>query len=637
MKARLILLVAAILLLITGVASYVYWPKVVTQKLIPVEDFFRKPEASGFSLSPDGTKLAYLAPGEGRLNVFIRPVIGSAPPMQVTHATDRDIPGFTWKGNQRILYIRDNGGDENYRLYAVNDNGAEEKDLTPFENVRVRIIDDLEDEDAFILIGLNKRDPRYYDVYRLNIDTGEMQEIAQNPGNISGWMTDHGGNLRLASQVEGTTTTLLYREAETESFQPVLTTDFHDSVIPELFTFDNRYLYVLSNLERDKLALYQFDPRKKTFSEPLFEQAQVDVAGVGYSKLRKKLTMVSFITDRTHRYYFDEESRKLRESLEKRLPGVEVSIIDTSRDEKKLLIRTFTDRSLGAYYYFDRDTGKLTSLSKISPWLDESKMAEMKPVSYQARDGLTIHGYLTLPKGAEPKNLPLVVLPHGGPEARDYWGYDPEVQFLANRGIAVLQPNFRISTGYGKDFWQAGFKQWGKAMQDDLSDGVKWLVSQGIADPKRVGIYGASYGGYAALAGLTFTPDLYACGVSYVGPSNLFTLLSSLPPYWELGRKIAYATIGDPEKDKELLEAASPVFHAERIKVPLLVAQGANDPRVKSQESDQIVEALRKRNITVEYLLKEGEGHGFSNEENQFEFYRAMERFFGKCLLGEKG
>lgn len=256
----------------------------------------------------------------------------------------------------------------------------------------------------------------------------------------------------------------------------------------------------------------------------------------------------------------------------------------------------------------------------------------MQPIAYKSRDGLTIHGYLTLPVGIEPRHLPVVVHPHGGPEARDVWGFNPEVQFLANRGIAVLQSNFRISTGYGKRFWQAGFKQWGRAMQNDLSDGVAWLIERGIADPQGIAIYGASYGGYAALAGLTFTSDLYACGVSYVGPSNLFTLLNSFPPYWELGRTQAYATIGDPVADKDLLKAVSPVFHAEQIKAPLFVAQGANDPRVKKAESDQIVEALRSRGVEVRYMVKENEGHGFRNEENQIEFYRALEAFLGNCI-----
>ncbi len=305
-----------------------------------------------------------------------------------------------------------------------------------------------------------------------------------------------------------------------------------------------------------------------------------------------------------------------------------------SRDEKRMLVYAGSDRTLGAYYFYDMESGAFEKLADLSPWLKEEEMAAMRPVRYKARDGLLIHGYLTIPVGVEPKNLPVIILPHGGPWARDSWGFSPEAQFFANRGYAVLSMNFRGSTGYGKQFWTAGFQQWGRAMQDDITDGVKWLIGQGVADPKKVGIYGASYGGYAVLAGLAFTPDVYACGVDYVGPSNLFTLLDTIPPYWELGRQMMYEQIGHPEKDKALLQAASPVFHADQIRSPLLVAQGANDPRVKKTESDQIVEALRKRNIYVEYIVKDNEGHGFRNEENRFEFYRAMERFLAIHLRG---
>jgi dipeptidyl aminopeptidase/acylaminoacyl peptidase len=320
--------------------------------------------------------------------------------------------------------------------------------------------------------------------------------------------------------------------------------------------------------------------------------------------------------------------------LEKLLPGYDVAVVSMSRDEKKVLAVTYSDKFLGAYYAYDVPSGKLTKLADISPWLHEENMAEMKPIQYTSRDGLTIRGYLTLPKGKEPKNLPVVVNPHGGPWYRDRWGFNPEVQFLANRGYAVLQVNFRGSTGYGKAFWEASFKQWGKTMQDDITDGAQWLIQQGIADPKRIAIYGGSYGGYATLAGLTFTPDLYACGVDYVGVSNLFTFMKTFPTYWEPVRKMIYEMIGDPETDKDLLTAESPIFHADQIKVPLLIAQGANDPRVNKDESDQMVEALKKRGIDVPYMVKENEGHGFLLQENRFDFYRAMEKFLGQYLGG---
>jgi dipeptidyl aminopeptidase/acylaminoacyl peptidase len=298
----------------------------------------------------------------------------------------------------------------------------------------------------------------------------------------------------------------------------------------------------------------------------------------------------------------------------------------------KFIISSGSDKNPGAYYYYDSSTDKLTNLGDLMPWLDASKMSEMKPISYKSRDGLTIHGYLTLPANKIPSNLPVIVNPHGGPWARDVWGYNPEVQFLANRGYAVLQINFRGSTGYGKKFVEAGNKQWGLKMQDDITDGVQWLIKQGIADAKKVGIYGGSYGGYATLAGITFTPDLYAAAVDYVGVSNIFTLLNTIPPYWESQRKMFYERVGDPVKDKDLLTKVSPVFHADKIKTPLFVAQGANDPRVNKAESDQIVDALKKRGINVQYMVKDNEGHGFANQENRFDFYKAMEEFFEKHL-----
>jgi dipeptidyl aminopeptidase/acylaminoacyl peptidase len=599
--------------------------------LIPMEDFFRNPEQSGFQLSPNGEYISFMKPWERRMNIFVQK-IGAEEAVRVTSATERDIPAYFWSGNDRIVYLQDRGGDENYRLYAVSSDGTESRELTPFENTRVTIVDSLEEQDDFILIGMNRRDQRLFDVYRLNLATGELTLLEENPGDIAGWMTDHDGKLRVAIRSDGVNTSLLYRDKENEPFRNILTTDFRESVSPLFFTFDNKKLYVASNLGRDKSAIFVFNPQTVEHEELLFEHPDVDVSALFRSRKRKVITGTGFTTDRFRYHFFDEQRASLQKQLEERLPDDEVVVASMSRDETKVLVYAGSDRTRGTYYFFNRETKDFRKLAELAPWLPKERMAPMKHVSYTSRDGLTIHGYLTLPLGKEPKNLPVVIHPHGGPWVRDGWGFDPQVQFLANRGLAVLQMNFRGSTGYGRAFWEAGFKEWGRSMQNDVTDGVKWLINQGIADPKRVGIYGASYGGYAVLAGLAFTPDLYACGVDYVGVSNIFTLLETIPPYWELGRQMLYEQIGDPEKDKELLKAASPVFHADRITAPLFVAQGANDPRVKKAESDQIVEALRSRGIEVEYMVKENEGHGFRNEENRFDFYRAMERFLATHL-----
>ena len=598
---------------------------------IPLEDFFRNPEKTAFQLSPNGEYYSYLAPWESRLNVFVQKT-GADSAVRVTSETERDIAGYLWKGNQRILFLKDTGGDENYHLYGVNADGSDLKGLTVFEKVRTIPIDDLKEVDDMIIVGMNKRDATVFDPYRLNVVTGEMTMLAENPGNIMGWMTDHDGKLRLATASDGVNTTTLYRDNEEEPFRPVLTTSFKETVSPVLFTFDNKMVYALSNLERDKTALVIFDVANGKEAEIIYQTEEADIEGVYYSKKDNKLLSVSWTTDLEKEHFFDAEAEAMKKEIEAKLPGYEISIGSHNKDENKFMIRTYSDRSRGAYYFYDKETKELEKLAELSPWLNENHLCEMKPITYTSRDGLTIHGYLTLPKGYEPKNLPVVINPHGGPWARDYWGFNPEVQFLANNGYAVLQMNFRGSTGFGKQFWESSFKQWGRTMQDDITDGVNWLIEQGIADSARIAIYGGSYGGYATLAGLTRTPDLYAAGVDYVGVSNMFTFMKTIPPYWKPMLDMLYEMVGNPVTDSLMLVEVSPVFHVDKIKAPLFVAQGANDPRVNIAESDQIVEALKARGIDVEYMVKDNEGHGFGNEENRFDFYRAMITFLDKHL-----
>ena len=599
--------------------------------LIPMEDFFRNPEKSSFNISPDGNHIAYMKPWKSRMNVFVMDMI-TKKEARLTSSQERGVYGFAWLTNKRIGYIKDEGGNENMHFYAVNIDKSNEIDLTPFENVQARIIDDLEDDPNHIIIGLNKRNPQIHDPYRINVNDGKMDMIAENPGNISEWMTDHDGKLRIAITSDGVNTSILHRASESEKFESILTTDFKVSVSPLFFTFDNKNLYVASNRGRDKSAVFKFDLNNAQEEKLIFEHDEVDVSGLMYSRKRKVLTGVNYTVAKNEITFFDTWREDIQQKLEENLPGHEVGITSFSEDEAKAVVVTYSDKSRGTYYYYDIDKNKLTELGKASPWLNEEDMSDMEPVQYRSRDGLVINGYLTLPKGTNGKNLPVIVNPHGGPWHRDSWGYKSEIQFLANRGFAVFQMNFRGSTGYGREFWEKSFKQWGKSMQDDISDGVNWLIDEGIANPDRIAIYGASYGGYATLAGLTFTPDLYACGIDYVGVSSLFTFMESMPPYWELYRKMLYEMVGHPDKDKELLASASPLLHIDKIKVPLFIAQGANDPRVKKSESDQIVEALQNAGIDVPYMVKNDEGHGFYNEENQFDFYREMEIFLNKHL-----
>jgi dipeptidyl aminopeptidase/acylaminoacyl peptidase len=599
--------------------------------MIPLEDFFRKPDTVYVRLSPDGSHLAYMAPYERRLNVFVRN-LDTGETTRVTESTERDIGGYLWANDERLIYVQDKGGDENYRLYGVGRDGSNPLEITPFENVKCDIVDDLEDVDDEILFQMNRRDPHVFDVFRLNVNTGEMELAAENPGNVQSWITDHEGRLRLATTTDGVSTSILHRENEGDPWGVVATYNFKESATPLFFTFDNRRVYVSSNVGRDKSAIYEYDLETGESTNLIYEHPEVDVYNLLKSRKRKTITGVSFETDKPDYAFFDDERAGIQRFLDEKLPGMVNTPVSSSKDETRYVVHSGSDRTMGGYYLLDTKTMELTHLFDLSPWLDAGQMAEMRPVSYRARDGLLIHGYLTVPRGADAKNLPLVVHPHGGPWVRDSWGFNPEVQFLANRGYAVLQMNYRGSTGYGREFWETSFGKWGLEMQDDITDGVRWAIDEGIADPKRVAIYGGSYGGYATLAGVTKTPDLYACAISYVGVSNLFTWIEAIPPYWKPYLEMMYEMVGHPERDEERFKTTSPCFNAERIQVPLFVAQGANDPRVRKEESDQIVDALSKRGIDVEYLVKDNEGHGFRNEENMFEFYHAMEAFLANHL-----
>ena len=596
----------------------------------PLEDFFRNPEKIAYRISPDGKYFSFMAPYERRLNIFIQK-IGTDESTRLTSETERDITAYFWGNNNRILFLKDTGGDENYHLYGVNIDGSNLKALTAFEGVRTRVIDDLPDIESEIIIGLNQRNRQIFDPYRLNIETGEMTMLAENPGNIQAWMTDHDGKLRLAFTVDGVNQSVLYRDTENENFVTVITTSFKETLDPLSFTSDNQKLYASSNLNRDKAALVIFDPKTAKETEVLYENDKYDISKIIFSKKNKLLQGVIYMSHNgLKRHFFDKNIENIFNKISKKVSGYPFGVNDMTKNEDVFIIRTYNDKTPGGYYVYDVEKDKLTHIAEIYPWLDVNSMTEMLCVEYQSRDGLTIEAYLTLPKGytmKNAKNLPIVINPHGGPWSRDTWGFNSEVQFLANRGFAVFQMNFRGSTGFGRKFWELSFKQWGKTMQNDITDGVNWLIEKGIADPKKIAIYGGSYGGYATLAGLAFTPDLYTCGVDYVGVSNIFTLLQTLPPYWKPLLDMMYEQIGDPVADKELLESVSPVFHADKIKVPLFIAQGANDPRVNKDESDQMVEALKKRGVEVQYMVKDNEGHGFQNEENRFEFYSAMEKF----------
>lgn len=572
------------------------------------------------------------------MNVFVRAVGDSdTESVRITSETERSVAGYMWADDRRILFMKDTAGDENYQLYGVLCDGTDLRPYTAFEGVRTSLIDELEEQPDFVIIGMNRRNPEVFDPYRLNLNTGELTLLAENPGNIQGWMTDHNGRLRVATAiVDGVNTQILYRDTEEEEFRPVLTTNFRNVVSFMEFTPDNQEVYAATNMNRDKMALVRMNPATCEELELLYENDTYDIASISYSRKRKKLLGV-YCTGHKEpiRHYFDAEEEAMRARLKAHFPGKRYGIADSDKAERYYLVYVGGDRTRGSYWFYDAENDCTEHIANLAPWLHEADMNSMHPVCYTTRDGLHIEAYLSLPDGLaldEAHHLPVIVNPHGGPWSRDTWGFDSEVQFLCNRGYAVFQMNFRSSTGYGRKFLESGYKQWGLKMQDDITDGVEWLISEGIADPARIAIYGGSYGGYAVLAGLAFTPHLYACGVDYVGVSNLLTFMKTIPPYWRPMLEMMHEQIGDPETDYEQLTATSPALHADRIRAPLFIAQGANDPRVNKAESDQMVKALQARGVEVEYMVKDDEGHGFGNQENRFDFYRAMESFLKKHL-----
>ncbi len=633
-------LAASSLVLLAACGTAPVAEKVAVPQQFPLRDFFSNPERSTFRLSDDGRTLGFMQPvaidgAKRRLNIHVQPLEGSRPvgeARKLTSETARDINAYYWKGSDTILYEKDFGGDENFHVVAVDVKSGRVTDLTPYEKTRAGIIDDLPDDPGHILVQHNRRNPEVFDVYRYDLATGKEELVAQNPGDILGWQTDHAGRVRMAQRAQGLHTILLYRADEKSEFRPILDTDYRTEVDPLFFTADDSKVYMLSNHGRDKKAVVMIDPARPDAEEVLSVDAEVDAGGADWSRARKRLTMVTYEREKTERRFFDPYMENVFARLKAKLPGMEFNLQNATKAEDKYIVAAFNDRTPGARYIFDVKADTLFKLGDINANIPAEAMAPVKPIQYRSRDGLTIHGYLTLPVGREPKNLACIVNPHGGPWARDGWSYTAEIQFLANRGFCILQMNFRGSTGYGRKFWEASFGQWGLKMQDDITDGAGWLVAQGIADPKRLGIYGGSYGGYATLAGVVYTPELYAAAVDYVGVANLFTFMNTIPPYWKPHLAKFHDMVGDPEKDVERMTATSPVLHADRIRTPLFIAQGARDPRVNKAESDQVVEALRKRGVEVHYMVKDDEGHGFRGEDNQFEFYAAMEKFFAEHL-----
>ncbi len=613
--------------------------------LIDREIFFGNPEISGGQLSPDGNWISFMKEYNGIMNIWVKKFDDSFTKAKPLTNNERPIGGYFWTYDSKyILYVKDNKGDENYHVFAVNpsdkvtgDGLPISRDLTPNDKVRAMIFQVSKKNPDILMVGLNDRDPAYHDLYKLEISTGKLTLLFENTEKINGWIFDWDENLRLASKTLENGNSQILKVNSDNTFTPIYETDILETAYVAGWSKDNSSIYLVSNKGEDVNLTALYKMNLSTLKTELVEKDpldKVDFGGVFFSDLTHEIILTKYTDAKSRRYWKDKKWKEAHEFLKSKFPDREVSLGSNTKDEKKFLVTTYGDKYVSETYFFDMDTKKLIYQYTPRPKLKEyeDNLCEMTPITYKSSDGMVIPAYLTLPKYKIKGKSPLIMFVHGGPWARDYWGYNSYAQFLANRGFVVLQPNFRGSTGYGKRFLDAGNKEWGAKMQDDVTWGVKHLVNLGMVDPNKVAIMGGSYGGYATLAGVTFTPDVYACGVDIVGPSNLFTLLESIPPYWESFRKTMYERMGDPntEEGKATLRKESPLFFADQIKSPLMIVQGANDPRVKQAESDQIVVALRELGTPVEYLLADDEGHGFRKPVNNMAMFAASEKFLAK-------
>lgn len=608
--------------------------------IIPIQQFFNPPEIVAAQISPDGRWLAYLKPYHTKLNVFVRPVAGGAE-RRMTSDTTRPIVEYHWSADgKRLLYLQDRGGNENFHIYGVPVDASPDqaRDLTPFDKARAFVADIPRDLPDRIFIALNNRDPSVFDAYWLDLETGTLTLAAQNPGRFGAFLLDRQHTVRAATGQGPAGETEVYVKGDSATpWRLVTSYPANETINPLRLAPTGGSLYLTSDHAAEFARLVRLD--LATAAETVVSQdplGAADVSDVLFGEGTDSVLWVGYNADTT-RIYGQNPAVTRDIARIRRLHDGTPTVTSMTRDEQRWVVSFDSPTDPGVTYLFDRRTGRSQFLFRPRPWLKPAQLAAMKPISFAARDGLTINGYLTVPKGIAARKLPMVLLVHGGPWARDDWGYQPEVQLLANRGYAVLQVNYRGSTGYGRRFYNAAVHEFAGAMHADLIDGVSWAVKQGVADPGRVCIYGGSYGGYATLVGVSFTPETFRCAIDYVGPSSLITLVESFPPYWRPFMEGSwYRFVGDPAKpaDREDMWKRSPLSRVDSIRTPLLIVQGLNDPRVTKKEADQLAVALRDRGVKVRYIIASNEGHGFLNPDNRLVLYRSMEEFFAGYLGG---
>ncbi|MDC6366553.1 S9 family peptidase [Muricauda sp. AC10] len=608
-----------------------------------VEDYFANPKVFTFRFSPDGKYLSYRErDANGKQHIFVKNLTTGEAKMAIEEK-DELVRGYGWLNNQRLYYVMDKGGNENYHIYAVNLDGGESIDLTPFDGVRAQFTELLREDKDHIIVSMNKNNPQVFEPYKVNHKTGELSQLYSNddPANpIFGYNFDKDGNLKSFTRIRDGVEQDIYYEDGEGGYKLLKSLNWKDNFVIQEFNYGTpnpNDAYVVSNLESDKAEIQLYDLKENKMIEKVFANDSYDVQGMGLARTRNyEVDYFSYEGEKSIMVPVSVPYKALDAAMKKDLPGKQYRVLDTSEDENLFMVYVDSDRLYGVYYAYDVAKNELKELYNTMPQLKEEDMSEMRPITFKSRDGITLHGYITLPKAAlAGEKVPVIVNPHGGPQGiRDSWGFNSEAQLFASRGYATLQVNFRISGGYGREFLESGFKEIGRKAMDDVEDGLKYVIDQGWVDADRAAIYGGSHGGYAVLRGLTKTPDLYACGVDYVGVSNLFTFMKTIPPYWKPYLKIIKEIWYDEDvpEEKVIMEEVSPVNHVDKIKKPLFVVQGANDPRVNIDESDQIVSALRAKGVDVPYMVKYDEGHGFGKEENRLELYKAMMGFYAKHL-----
>jgi dipeptidyl aminopeptidase/acylaminoacyl peptidase len=612
-----------------------------------LDHYFKKPQYAAFQLSPNGKELAGLAPIDGRMNIVIIDMETKAGRV-VTGETKQDVSGFMWATNDRLLYFMDKDGSESFGIFAINTDSSKLRTLIEPMDLQIAngaavirtagVLNRLKDDPEHVLVQSNKRRAQYPDIYTLNINNGRMRMVQRNTHNVGGWFADYDGKIVGGGYTDDLYVGFLYLNEETGEFEEVNRSRYDEhSFAPVAVKGDGVSGWVSSNITpdgqpRDKAAIYEYNFKTREWGDLVFEHPRVDVSAVGTTDKLRDIVSVSYMVGKPETVYINERWKAIMAGIDQALPNTINTMTSTDEDENMGVVVSYSSTQPPKYYLFDFEKNALEFLAESRPWVKAEEMAEIKSFEFEARDGLLLQGYLTLPPGSDGKNLPTIVHPHGGPWARDGWGYNPAIQFLASRGYAVLQVNFRGSTGFGMEHWLASRKQWGQSMQTDVTDALQWAVDQGITDSDRVCIYGGSYGGYATMAGLTFSPELYKCGINYVGVTDIALLFKTAPDAWAAGMNQMKELVGDPKSEREFLEEWSPTNHADKIKAPVFMAYGLRDPRVHIDHAKLMEKAFKEHDVEYELMIKKDEGHGYAKQENQYDFYGRMESFLAENL-----